>query len=51
VQGVYPDYQHPPSISELFDPQADPFLLMKYVTILFAHAARHFSLELVPDNV
>ena len=48
VQGVYPNYQHPTSISELFDKQTDPFLCMKYVTILCAHAARHYSLELVP---
>jgi hypothetical protein len=50
VQGVYPDYRHPLSISALFDRQTDPFLLMKYITILCAHAARHSSVEHIPDD-
>ncbi len=50
LRSVYPSYQRPTSINELFDQQADPFLLMKYITIFCAHAARHYSAELVPDN-
>jgi hypothetical protein len=45
VQSVYPMYTQPTSISALFDPHADQFLLMKYITILHAHAARNHSLE------
>jgi hypothetical protein len=52
VRSVYPFYIQPTSISTLFDPHADQFLLMKYITILNAHAACHHPSELVslPDS-